>query len=212
MSEAAIRERAVKRHWAEPGSAHDKLVRLAKIVLPAGVGLLFAFLAMAPLQKSGDVSFILDKKEVDRAPERMRVEAARYSGKDNKGQAFVIAADSAIQRSSDVPVVDINGMRARLDLAQGPATIVSLAGRYDLDSGKVAVAGPVLVRGPDGYRLATRDVTIDMKQRTLRSAAGAEGEMRLGRFTAGRLSADLGERRVVLDQGARLKIVQGAVR
>jgi lipopolysaccharide export system protein LptC len=36
--------------------------------------------------------------------------------------------------------------------------------------------------------------------------------MRLGQFQAGQLRADLGERKVVLDGGARLKIVQGAVR
>jgi hypothetical protein len=36
--------------------------------------------------------------------------------------------------------------------------------------------------------------------------------MRLGQIAAGRLRADLGERTIVLDQGARLKIVQGAVR
>ena len=38
------------------------------------------------------------------------------------------------------------------------------------------------------------------------------GRMRLGQFEAGHLRADLGERTVVLDGGARLKIVQGAVR
>jgi len=36
--------------------------------------------------------------------------------------------------------------------------------------------------------------------------------MRLGEFQAGQLQADLGTRTVVLDHGARLKIVQGAVR
>jgi len=36
--------------------------------------------------------------------------------------------------------------------------------------------------------------------------------MNLGSFRANRLAVDLGERRMVLDGGARLKIVQGAVR
>jgi lipopolysaccharide export system protein LptC len=36
--------------------------------------------------------------------------------------------------------------------------------------------------------------------------------MRLGRFQAGQLRADLGERKVMLEGGVRLKIVQGAVR
>jgi hypothetical protein len=36
--------------------------------------------------------------------------------------------------------------------------------------------------------------------------------MNLGQFRAGSLSADLDDRKVVLGNGARLKIVQGAVR
>jgi lipopolysaccharide export system protein LptC len=36
--------------------------------------------------------------------------------------------------------------------------------------------------------------------------------MRLGQFRANQIRADLDERKVVLDGGVRLKIVQGAVR
>jgi lipopolysaccharide export system protein LptC len=212
MSEAASREREIQQRWAVPGSAHDRLVRWSKVVLPSAVGVLIAILALAPLDKKGDVSFILDKKKVENAPERMRVEAARYTGTDDKGQMFVMTANRAIQRSSEVPLVDINGMFARLSLAQGPLLIAANQGRYNIDSQKVAINGPVKVAGPDGYRLATRDVTVDLKARQLASGGPVSGQMRLGQFQAGQLKADLGERTVVLDGGARLKIVQGAVR
>jgi lipopolysaccharide export system protein LptC len=211
MSEAATRERLFRRHWAVPGSGHDRLVRFAKIALPSAVGALIAILAFAPLDKEGDASFILDKNQVDNAPERMRVEAARYVGEDNRGQKFSIEAASAIQRSSDVPIVDINGMTARLDLAQGPLVIMANLARYDLEAQKVAVTGPVRVVGPDGYRLETRDVLVDLKQRRLTNSGPVSGAMRLGRFRATNLSADLSERTVRL-HGARLKIVQGAIR
>jgi lipopolysaccharide export system protein LptC len=212
MSEAATRKREVKQRWAVPGSAHDRLVRWTKIVLPSAVGVLIAVLVFAPLDKKGDVSFILDKKKVENAPERMRVESARYVGTDNKGQQFVMTANRAIQRSSDVPLVDISGLFAELGLAKGPLKIAANQGRYDLDTQKVAIDGPVRVAGPDGYRLATRDVLVDLKQRQLASNGPVSGRMRLGQFQAGQLRADLGERKVVLDGGARLKIVQGTVR
>ena len=108
-------------------------------------------------------------------PERMRVEAARYTGTDNKGQLFVMTANRAIQRSSDVPLVDINGMFARLALAQGPLLIAANQGRYNIDTQRVAIDGPVKVAGPDGYRLATRDVTVDLKGRKLSSAGPVVG-------------------------------------
>jgi lipopolysaccharide export system protein LptC len=85
-------------------------------------------------------------------------------------------------------------------------------GRYNLDTLKVNIDGPVKVVGGDGYRLATRDVTVDLKHRQLASEGPVSGAMRLGQFQAGQLHADLGQRTVVLDHGARLKIVQGAVR
>jgi lipopolysaccharide export system protein LptC len=201
-----------KQVWAVPGSAHDRLVRLSKIVLPSAVGILIAILALAPLGKRGDVSFILDKKKVESARERMRVESARYVGTDDKGQNFTITANNAVQPSSGVPLVNISGMFAQLNQAQGPLMIGANKGRYNLDTQRIAIDGPVRVLGGDGYRIVTRDVTVDMKQRKLQSAGPVAGQVSLGQFQAGQLKADLGTRTVVLDGGARLKIVQGAVR
>jgi len=212
MADARTRGRIVKQRWAEPGSGHDRIVRWTKILLPSAVGVLIAVLALAPLDKKGDVSFILDKKKVQSAPERMRVEAARYTGTDDKGQLFEIIASRAIQRTSDTPLVDINGMFARLNQTQGPVLIAADKGRYDLDTQRVAIDGPVKVAGGDGFRLNTSNVLVDLNDRQLASQGPAEGAMRLGQFRANRVRADLGDHKVVLDGGARLKIVQGAVR
>jgi lipopolysaccharide export system protein LptC len=212
VADTALEPSASKNRWAIPGSTHDRLVRLAKIALPSAVGVIIAILALAPLDKHGDVSFVLDKKKVENVPERMRVEQARYVGTDDKGQQFTMLANHAIQPSSAVPVVDISGMFARLNMAQGPLLVAANQGRYNLDTQKVNIDGPVKVVGGDGYRLATRDVTVDLKRRQLGSAGPVAGSMRLGQFQAGQLHADLGSRTVVLDHGARLKIVQGAVR
>ena len=195
-----------------PGGAHDSVVRFAKIALPSAVGVVIAFLAMAPLDNRGDVSFILDKNEVENAPERMRVEQARYTGEDNRGQKFQIVANRALQRTSEQPIVDIWGMMARFGLANGPVTVAANQGQYNLDEQKVTVEGPVRVNGPEGEQLVTRNVTVDLKQNLMTSRGGVAGRMELGQFQAGRLRADLNDRTIVLDGGARLKIVQGAVR
>ncbi len=212
MSEAAVRKSAVKRHWAEPGSRHDRVVRLAKFGLPVlGFGLV-AILAISPFDKRDDVSFILNKKKVDKATERMRIESARYAGEDDKGNKFTITANRAVQQRSDVPVVMIEGIMAQLGLAQGPLVINADSGNYDLDNQMVQINGPVRVAGADGYRLETSNVRVDMKQHTLQSQGRVTGAMKLGTFEAGQIHADLGTRTVVLDGGVRLKIVQGAVR
>ena len=211
MSDPAERERAAKRGWAAPGGAHDYLIRLLKIALPAAIGVVLAFLAFAPLEEKQEVSFLLDKNKVEHAEERMRLESAQYRGHDSLGRPFVLNARSALQQSSAVPIVDITGMNAQILLDEGPARLQAQRARYDMVNDHVAVLGPIQVTAADGYRLGTRDVTVDLRQRTLASRGRVEGWMPLGRFSADRLEADLPRRRVVLSGRARVHIVQGGV-
>lgn len=206
------RERAVKRGWAAPGSGHDVVVGFLKLALPVAVGLLLAYLAIAPLTKGQEISFLLDKNKVEVAGERMRVQAAQYRGQDSSGRAFTINAGSAVQASSQDPVVDIRSMTAQIALDSGPATLRADRGRYDMQTEEVDVVGPILFTRADGYRLQTSDVTVDLEERTLASRGAVEGRMPLGRFSAERLNADLPDRTVTLSGRARLHIVQGGVR
>ena len=103
-------------------------------------------------------------------------------------------------------------MISGIGLEVGPVLIAAYQGSFELVKQQVDVICPVRVVGADGYRLETRDVKVDLKQRTMVSHGAASGAMRLGQFQAGQMSADLGERKVVLSGGVRLKIVQGAVR
>ena len=212
MSELAGGERAAKRGWARPGGAHDWLMRFLKIVLPAGVGLLLAYLLLSPLSKEKEISFLLDKNKVDQARERMKMQSAEYRGLDDQGRPFTIQAAQAVQARSSDPVVDIGGMSARIQLEEGPATITADKARYNMDTQKVDVLGPILFTASDGYRLETRDVALDLNKHQAVSGGGVEGRMRLGRFTAGGMTVDLPQRRVVLTGRPRLHIEQGAIR
>jgi lipopolysaccharide export system protein LptC len=212
MSETAARERIRKQGWAAPGGAHDFIVRLLKVLLPTAIGVLLAYLAMAPLQKQRDISFILDKNKVDVARERMRVESARYRGQDNRGRPFTIDASSAVQATSQNPIVEILGMSAEIGLESGPAALRAERGRYDMEAQTVDINGPILLTGADGYRLETRDVAVDLNSQQLASRGAVEGSMPLGRFSADKLEADLPEKKVVLTGRARLHIKQGVVR
>lgn len=212
MSDRAEERRVAKRGWAAPGGLHDWLMRFLKIALPAGVGLLLAYLLLSPLSKEKEISFLLDKNKVDAARERLKTQKAEYRGLDDKGRAFSIQAAQAVQEKSSVPVVDIGGMSARIQLEEGPATITADKARYNMDTQKVDVLGPILFTASDGYRLETRDVELDLNKHVAVSGGGVEGRMRLGRFTAGGMTVDLPQRRVVLTGRPRLHINQGALK
>ena len=272
MSELADRQRIAKRGWAMPGGFHDLLVRVLKIALPVLIGVLGAYLALAPLSKGREISFVLDKNKVDVAKERMRASDARYQGQDDKGRAFTLSAESAVQTSSRDPTVVIEGIKAKLVLDTGPATLQAQRARYNIDANIVAVEGrivlasadgyrvaasnslvdlkaqtlvtdqpallvapdgrrvlsqsgridlntrtitsdrPVLFTAPDGYRLQTGSAAVDVDGQRLVSERPVQGRMPLGTFSAGRMAADLDERRVVLEGRARLHIEQGGLR
>jgi lipopolysaccharide export system protein LptC len=206
------RDRVAKRGWAAPGGAHDWLVRLFKIGLPAGVGVLLAYLLISPLSDNKEVSFLLDKKKVDVAHERVKTQTAQYRGVDNQGRPFLVDAQKAVQATSSVPIVDIAGMSAQIQLKDGPATISADQAKYHMDQQKADVIGPVVVNGANGYRLETRDVNLDLNNHKLAGSNGVQGKMPLGRFTAGTLAADLPNRQVTLGGRAHLHIDQGGLR
>lgn len=212
MSEAAIVAASARRRWALPGSRHDLIVRATRVALPMGIGALVAFLSIAPLTIASDMSFVLDKNKVEVAKERMRATEALYRGEDDRGRPFSLRAGSAVQQSSADPVVRLSELSARIAMDEGPAVLQAGQARYNMDSEKVAVDGPVTFQSSDGYRLATRDVDVDLKTRQLASRGSVEGRMPIGTFSGARLSADLNARVVRLEGGARLRIVQGAAR
>jgi lipopolysaccharide export system protein LptC len=209
MSELADRVRTQRQVWAVPGSSHDRLMGIMRLALPAAILILIMLLALAPLTVGRDISFVLSKDRVELARERMRVTRATYRGEDSKGQPFQLTAGSAVQVTSRDPVVKLTDLAARIQLSDGPATINAGRGRYDMDSEKVNIDGPVLFRAADGYQMRTRDVGIDLATRMVASQGAVDGTMPLGTFVSDHFTADLTNRIVVLKGRARLHIVQG---
>lgn len=212
MSEIAERVRGERQIWAAPGGQHDKLVGFLGWLLPSAIGVLAAFLAIAPLAVRGDISFVLAKDKVEIAKERMRVTAATYRGEDSKGQPFSLTAGSAVQKTSRDPIVNLSDLAAQIRLTDGPAMIRADRGRYNMDSETVAIDGPIHFTAADGYRLETSNVALDLKSRKVTSTGPVQGQMRLGNFSANGMRADLGNRTLNLDGRVKLRIVQGGVK
>jgi lipopolysaccharide export system protein LptC len=212
MSDAAIRERDGRIVWAKPGSRHDRVIRWAGIALPSAIGALAAVLVIAPLLKRSEISFLLAKDKVEIARERMRIAEALYRGEDSKGHPFSIRAGAAVQKTSKVPIVEMRDLLARITLDDGPAMLRTATASYDMDRESFAVPGGILFESADGYRMTTRNVTVDLKSRTMQSMAPVEGRMPLGTFSGDRMRADLNARTVALEGRARLRIVQRGAR
>ncbi|HEX7657557.1 MAG: LPS export ABC transporter periplasmic protein LptC [Sphingomonas sp.] len=209
MSDVARRIRSTRQVWAAPGGSHDRLIGFLGFALPSAIGVLAAFLVLAPLTRSGDASFLLAKNNVAVAQERLKIEAATYRGEDSKGRAFQLTAGSAIQKSSAEPIVHLNDLAAQIELTNGPARIIANQGRYDMDKEQVKLDGPIHFRDADGYKLDTSDATVDLRTRKMESSGAVTGSAPQGSFSADHMSADLESRTVSLNGNARLRIVPG---
>jgi lipopolysaccharide export system protein LptC len=207
MSDVARRQKTARQVWAAPGSSHDTLIAVLRVALPIAIGVLAAFLVMAPLYMRGDVSFLLAKDNVEVAKQRMKLQSATYRGEDSEGRPFVLKAGSAVQQSSAEPIVQIDDLAAQIKLSEGPARIVAPGGTYNMNTEKVALDGPISVRTATGYTLDTNDATVDLKTRTMKSDGGVSGTTPQGNFRADTMSADLEDRTVSLDGNVHLRIV-----
>ncbi len=209
--EAKVR-RDHRRHWAEPGGSHDRLIGFLARALPMGVGVLAALMVVTPLSPRGEVSFLLDRNKVAVIDERLRVDNALYRGADSKGRPFSLTAHEAVQKSSAEGIVRLDNLVARLLLEEGPARLAAPAGRYDIDREVVSVVGPLRMQAADGYRMLARGVSVDLGAKTLTGAGGVTGAIPAGTFSADRLTADLSARTITLSGNARLRMIPGKLR
>ena len=211
MSAQADLERTQRQRWAMPGGRHDRLIRLLRVFLPSVIGVLLAVLAFSPFTSTQELSFVLDKDEVDLSRERMRLVEALYRGEDSRGRPFSLRAGSAVQKTSAQPVLDMTALSARILLDDGPASILAQRGTYDLSKETMRVNGPLAVESP-GYNMVASNVELSLKDRSMQSFGPVSGRTKVGTFKAGRLTGDLDTRVVRLEGGVQLRIDQNAVK
>lgn len=212
MSVEAVQIRNRRRHFAAPDGSHDRLVALLARVLPAGIGLVAAVMILVPLSPRGEISFLLDRNKVAITSERLRADNAAYRGKDNRNRDFTVNAGTAVQKNATTPIVEMLGLNALMNLNDGPAKVVAPRGAYNYDTEQLAIDGPVNFDAPDGYKMTTRNVAVDLRQRTAVGTGGVDGTVPTGTFRANEMHADLENRTVTLEGNARLRMTPGKIR
>lgn len=208
--EAAVL-RSERQHFAAPGGAHDRLVKILATTLPMAVGVMAALLVITPLSPRGEVSFLLDRKKVDVIDERLRADKALYRGVDDRGRPFSLTAGEAVQRSTAEGIVRMRDLAARILLPEGPAQLMAPAGEYNLMTDLVTVPDSVRFTAADGYAMQLDGVVVDLPQRTVTGAGGVSGLVPAGSFSADRLEVDLDARTVSLIGNARLRMEPGKI-
>lgn len=204
--------RGRRQRFAAPGGSHDRLVRLLAVILPMGIGIVAALIIVVPLGPRGEVSFLLDRNEVETVNNRVAVQSALYRGQDVDGKPFSLTAGRAVQRSAAEGLVYLNNLSAQILLTDGPARLTAQGGIYDPARQQVQATSPVLFTAADGYRMLVRGVGVDLRQKELTGAGGVSAVVPAGTFRADRLEASLSTRTITLEGNARGRLVPGELR
>jgi lipopolysaccharide export system protein LptC len=202
----ATAELTSRQRAALPGSSKDRIFGLLKIALPAAAVVVLATIIAWPLVSAQEFSFLLAKDQVEMATERLRINNAVYRGETARGEAFVISAGGAVQRSSALPIVELTKLSAKLKMADGPATVTAPAGRYFMETDMLQISGPVRFDSAAGFSLDSQTVNVDLNQRTVVTDQPVTGVLPIGSFRSQSLSADIQGSKVILDGGVHLRI------
>ena len=211
MSAQATIVRHKRREQAAPGGSHDRLIHFQLVALPICIGVLVALMVLAPVASQGEVSFLLDRNQVELTENRMTVDNAMYRGADNDGRPFSVQAGSALQRTGERQIVEMNDLTARILLNEGPAVLTAQNGAYNLNAKSIRFPGAVNFTASDGYRMIARNVSVLLPEQRVVGDGRVDGRVPSGTFSADRIEADLQARTLSLIGDARLRMEPAAL-
>jgi len=184
---------------------HSIAVRIVRIVLPLG-----AFLCLAGLVI---VTYFNPLKMIENAPavsgklaiqgSKITMELPRIAGFTRDARGYELTAESAVQDIASPDIVELQNLRARMELQDQEVNIVAKAGTYNTKGDKVILRDQVLVTTNQGFTAKLREAAVEMKAGKVVSEHPVEIT-----FPDGVLNANKME---VLDSGDVIRFERGVV-
>jgi lipopolysaccharide export system protein LptC len=133
--------------------ARSRLIHALRVVFPALIGLIFAFLVTEVLIRT--ISGAKIQPAETNAP--IRLVKPRFVGRDAKGRAFVLTAATAVRDEKDYQRVLLDTPMLVLDEeGPNPARLSAASGVYREDDGILHLKGGVKLNGQDvNFKTAT---------------------------------------------------------
>ena len=177
----------------------SRVIRTLRILLPLAIGLIFATLAGFVVK--GTISGGPSRAVEADAP--IRLVNFRLVGRDDKGRAFVLTANSAMRDPKDYQRVLLVKPALIIDSeSPSPTRLSSAAGELHEGNGKLALRGGVQLNGAD-LSVATATSMFDTATGALTGQGDIAGSTPLGEVTAKSYG--------VYDEGERM-VFKGGVR
>lgn len=183
-------------------SRRSRLVRLLKVALP-GLALLLTVLVLAwpQLQRGGD-EFRLSYSSVETESGALTMANARYHGVDDKGQPYVVTADTATQDLQDRDKLTLRNLTADITTNKGEwFTLSSDNGIYRDDTKRLFLSGNINIYSDMGYEFHGDTADVDLDAGTVSSDDMVWGQGPFGLLQAHGLRA--------WDGGDKIRFING---
>lgn len=195
--EDADRRRAALVQWKR----RSRLIHVLRRALPAAM----IVITLALVAAVAVTAFLAGRPEPDAPGQGVRLVNPRFYGRDDRGQAFVLAAREAVRDPRREQVITLTAPDVRLNSEGARATRVRAArGVYREDQNVLRLEGDVrLDDQTGGYSFRTEEAVIDTRTNVVRGAKPLTGTGPTGAIAA--------DSYAIYDQGARTRF-SGRVR
>ena len=185
---------------------HSILVRAVRVGLPIVViGGLTALVLNAyfkPMQVFEKLPSVSGKLAVQGS--KITMELPRIAGFTRDQRAYELNAETAVQDISSPDIVELQNLRARMELQDKDVVIVTAnSGTYSTKADKVVLRDQIVVTSQQGYKALLREAAIEMKKGNVVSEQPVELRLPNGMLRANRLE--------IVDSGELIRFGGGVV-
>lgn len=200
---AAIAGRPIATRDLDRWRRRSRVVRLARVVLPATIALVL-------LVVGGEVvwrSFNTAARAPSEAKTQIRMIAPRFYGQSDDGRSFMITARSAVRDDKSPQSVRLDAPTLTLGFDEPqPSRVTAKSGVYHQNTMQLALAGDVRIDDGGGYRFASEQSVVDTKSGTISGETAMMGEGPTGQVKSNAYTVyDKGDR-VVFRGGVRTRL------
>ncbi len=168
---------------------YTQFVGVMKRALPiAAAALVAAVIIYALVPRQAD-RITVTYEQMGRIDNDLAMIKPRLTGADSKGNPFTITADAAIQDRHNMRRARLRNVEADISLDQQRwINATATNGRFDMDSGALALTDGISLYSDSGYELHTAHGNIDVKKGTITGPVEVKGQGPMGAFRADRFT------------------------
>lgn len=198
-----------QRLTGEQAAARSLLIKRLRIALPVVAVVLVLALVLNTNSRKGDEASLEDFTNLDATPKELQMADLQFAGVDDEGHPYDITAEAAMRAPGSREIVQLvkpravtTGVDVRTEVTANKGVFKTKENILDLTDG-VTLNHSV---GDETYVFKTPSARVSIRDETVQSTTGIEGESGSGTLRADRMRAYNGEGRTVFEGNVSMRI------